>query len=499
MKIYISKQVNEDKPNFQVFFRVVLKPELDGEDEINKAVNIVNRIRAAKKLTITIFQLNDYDTDLYIAYSAKGETIEIKRNTIESITPGKLILKDKNRIRAVLQEKDSCHQKVQVGSKNVAILIIVENNVIEEQIESFNNVVALISKFIKGKISNIQGNELKHGELQTKTRQTVISGVRPTGSIHLGNYLGAVKKMVELQNYERFNTLYMVANMSAITTPYDKSILPSNIRSIVIDFLACGLNPDKSIIFLQSDVNEHVELAYLLSSVYSLAKLQHLPTFKDKIKQYPNNVTLALLTYPILMTSGILLYKSSLVPVGIDQEPHLEIAREIARKMNRSFNTSFPEPKRFVNSSEFIPSLSGFGKMSKSILGGYINIDDSYCVVRKKVLSMPTSSKMDQNMAPGVKALLDLLKIFSNQQYNFYLNEYNNKTIRFLDIKENLSKLIFNELKPIQDKKKEILMNPKIVNEVLNRGSSEAKKIARRTIKEVKEKMGLILSSPPPE
>lgn len=493
MKVYFSKQVIDSNPSLHIFFRVIINPKLNNEDKIYKVIHIVNKARVEKNIPITIFQLDDYNTDLFITHSINGDTIEIKKNAVESISSDKLILKDENGIRALLREKDSYAHKIHISSKNIVILIIVENQKKERSIQTLNTVVKTVSEIVKGKVSDVESCEPEYKELKTDFRQTVISGVRPTGSLHLGNYLGAVKKMVELQNFERFNTLYMVANMSAITTPYDRKLLPNNMRNIVIDYLACGLNPEKSIIFLQSDVNEHVELAYLLSSIYSLAKLQHLPTFKDKIKQHPDNVTLALLTYPILMASGILLYKSNLVPVGIDQEPHLEVAREVARKMNQVFNTSFPEPKRFVNDSEFIPSLNGQGKMSKSILGSYINIDDPYKIIRKKILSMPTSSRLDKDMTPGVKTLFDLLKIFSKQQYDYYLSQCVSKKLRFIDVKESLSKLIYKELKPIQDKKKELLMSPNVVNTILENGASKAKEIANRTIKEVKEKMGLII------
>ena len=178
-------------------------------------------------------------------------------------------------------------------------------------------------------------------------KKTVLSGIRATGRLHLGNYLGAVKGMLELQNDPQYQTLYMVADVHALTTPFDVQQLKINRREVIIDYLAAGLDPEKSIIFQQADVSEHLELAFYLSSVVTIARMQHLPTFKDKVKQYPQHATMALLNYPILMAADILVYKAGLVPVGIDQEPHLEVAREIARKMNQDYGLDFPEPVRF--------------------------------------------------------------------------------------------------------------------------------------------------------
>src|SRR3989344_988000 len=153
----------------------------------------------------------------------------------------------------------------------------------------------------------------------------VLSGIRATGRLHLGNFLGAVMGMLELQNSPDYETLYMVADVHTITTPFNIEELRKNRREVIIDYLAAGLDPEKSVIFQQSEVSEHLELAFYFSSVATIARMQHLPTFKEKVKQYPHHSTMALLNYPILMASDILVYKAGLVPVGIDQEPHLEV------------------------------------------------------------------------------------------------------------------------------------------------------------------------------
>ena len=177
-------------------------------------------------------------------------------------------------------------------------------------------------------------------------KKRVLSGIRASGRLHLGNYLGAVKGMLELQNNPEYETFYMVADLHALTTPHDIDELRKNRREVVIDYLAAGLDPEKSVIFQQAD-SLHAELAFYLSSVVTVARLQHLPTYKEKVKQYPEHSTMALLNYPVLMSADILAYKAHAVPVGDDQIPHLEVAREIARKMNEQYGMDFPEPEQF--------------------------------------------------------------------------------------------------------------------------------------------------------
>src|SRR3972149_3813207 len=204
-------------------------------------------------------------------------------------------------------------------------------------------------------------------------KKRVFSGIRATGRLHLGNYLGAVKGMLALQ--ETHDCVFSVVDLHTITTPYDPKTLQESIRNIVLDYLAAGLDPKKCKLEIQSKVPEHVELAYLLSTIYPVSRLEDLPTYKDKKAQFPDYVNLGLLYYPVLMAADILLYKAELVPVGVDQEPHLEVAREIARKFNSMFPSThstssgqagsgqveltFPEPKRFDTPGRYVPSLLG--------------------------------------------------------------------------------------------------------------------------------------------
>jgi len=328
-------------------------------------------------------------------------------------------------------------------------------------------------------------------------KKRVLSGIRATGRLHLGNYLGAVKGMLELQNPSAgsgqvYETFYMVADVHTITTPYKTEELRKNRREVIIDYLSAGLNPNASVIFQQSEVAEHLELAFFLSSVVTIAKMQHLPTFKDKVKQYPQNSTMALLNYPILMAADILIYKAELVPVGIDQEPHLEVAREIARRFNTDYGTNFPEPKRFVTKGEYVPSLTGEGKMSKTVEGSYINLTDTLDEIKGKIARIPTDSGLGEEITGGVKSLMELIELFiSRERREMLEQEYKTIGIRYGDIKSELSEAIFKEIEPIQKKRAEFENDPALVDRIINEGNEKAREAARETIKEVKEKMGL--------
>lgn len=345
-------------------------------------------------------------------------------------------------------------------------------------------------------------------------KKRVLSGIRATGRLHLGNYLGAIKGMIELANSDEYETLYMVADLHTITTPYSIDELRKNRREIILDYLAVGLDPEKSILFEQSE-SYHAELAFYLSSVVNVAKMQHLPTFKDKVKQHPDNVTMALLNYPILMAADILLYKASLVPVGIDQEPHLEIAREIARKMNNIYQTDFLEPTRFATKGEYVPSLTGEGKMSKSVEGSYINISDDLETIVAKVAKIPTDNgkgKIIKNKiakynedyinkyisennkeALGVAVLMEFVELFEgDRKRKTYEDKYVRESLRYGEIKKELSLAIFNELKPIQEKRRKFEANPELVDEIIKSGSEKARAIAQKTLLDVKQKMGLL-------
>lgn len=327
-------------------------------------------------------------------------------------------------------------------------------------------------------------------------KKRVLSGIRATGRLHLGNYLGAVKGMLELQNNSDYETFYMVADVHTITTPYNVRELKQNRREVIIDYLAAGLDPEKSVIFQQADVGEHLELAFYFSSVMTIARMQHLPTFKEKVKQYPHEQTMALLNYPVLMAADILIYKASQVPVGIDQEPHLEVAREIARKMNEKYGTNFPEPQRFRTEGEYIPSLTGEGKMSKSVEGSYINLTDDLEMIKAKIAKIPTDTgtgdTIQTEQGGSAYKIIRFIELFlGKNRADAFRNQYVTTGLRYGELKQELSEAIYKELEPIQQKRRELEANPEYVDSVIKQGNERARTVARQTLSDAKSAMGL--------
>ncbi len=321
-------------------------------------------------------------------------------------------------------------------------------------------------------------------------KKRVLSGIRATGRIHLGNYLGAVKGMVELQDNPEFETFYMVADAHAITTPYDVDKLEQHRRDVALDYLAAGLDPEKSVLFIQSKVPAHFELMHYLSSVITVNRMQHLPTFKEKVKQYPEEASMALLNYPILMAADILAYKATDVPVGEDQEPHLEIARLIARKMNDKYQMDFPEPKTFKTAGAYIPSLLGEGKMSKSVEGSYISLTDDLDTIKERLAKVPTDAGSGDSIPTegAIANLLYFVETFEGEEKRKeYEKAYLNEGIRYGTLKNELATSIFDYLTPIQARRREYEGK---VDKILEEGSKKANDAANLTLEQIRQKMG---------
>lgn len=326
-------------------------------------------------------------------------------------------------------------------------------------------------------------------------KQRVFSGCRPTGRLHLGNYLGMAKGALELQAKENFDCIYSVVDLHGITTPYDPKKYQQAIKEVVLDYLGAGLDPKKCHLMIQSQVPEHVELAYLLSTIYPVSRLEDLPTYKDKKLEHPDYMNMGLLYYPVLMAADIMLYKTNLVPVGKDQVPHIEVTREFARKFNSMFGQVFPEPQAHLMTGAYVPSLKGEGKMSKSIEGSYILLTDDLPTIQKRLAGAPT----DLGKGPivpkegGVANLLELVRLFEgNEVYEGYVEQYSHEGIRYGRLKDNLAVAIYKELAPIQARRKYYEENYSLVEDILEEGKEYCSKIAKETMKEVKEKMGLI-------
>mgnify|MGYP000097144922 CR=1 FL=1 len=321
----------------------------------------------------------------------------------------------------------------------------------------------------------------------------VYSGTRATGRLHLGNYLGAVKGYIELQ--QKYSCVYSVVDLHAITTPYEKEQLSQNTLNVVMDYLSAGLDPEKSLIEVQSLVPQHMELAYYLGTLYPVSRLEDLPTYKEKKAQFPKYVNIGLLYYPVLMAADILLYKASLVPVGVDQEPHLEVTREISRNFNREFGETFAQPHRFATPGEYVPSLTGEGKMSKTKEGSFINLVDSKEVIKEKIAKIVTDSGGPGEFPTSgpVANLIKLVELFQGkEQAEEYKKQYQVSGIKYQAIKNDLSEAIYKDLQPIQEKRKKLEENPGQVKDMLFTHAQKLRKLAQETVDEVKEKMGFL-------
>ena len=323
----------------------------------------------------------------------------------------------------------------------------------------------------------------------------VFSGIRPTGELHIGNYWGAIRQWIELQ--EKHDCVFCNVDLHAITTPYQPENLQKNILELTIAYLAAGVDPEKCILFIQSQVKEHSELAWLLGTFTPLGELKRMTQFKEKSKKQPEYVNAGLLNYPLLMAADILLYKTDLVPVGIDQEQHVELTREIARKFNKTFGEVFKEPKSLLPKiGQKIMSLQNpKKKMSKTDdPSGCVGLFDEPEEIKKKIMSAVTDLgriiKYDPIKKPGISNLLTIYSLFSGKKIESL--EKNFKGRGYEEFKKALSQLLIETLEPLRKKRKELLQREVYVKEILTQGKNRAQVIAQSTLQEVKKKMGLI-------
>ncbi len=326
-----------------------------------------------------------------------------------------------------------------------------------------------------------------------KKKGRVFSGARPTGRQHLGNYLGAIKNYVALQ--DNYNCVYCVVDIHALTTLETTQDLKANTIDMVLDWLAAGMDPEKSIIFVQSHVPEVMELHTYLSMVTPLGKLTDLPTFKDKVRENPNNINYGLVGYPVLMAADIVLYKADTVPVGVDQAPHIEFTREVVRSFNYRYNTNvLIEPKMKVTEFPKIIGIDGQQKMSKS-LNNHIEMASTAEETTKRVMMMVTDPARQRRSDPGnpdVCNVFSFHKIFSSIEEVDMINvECRRAGIGCVDCKKILAKNLNQNLVPFRERRAELSKNEDHIWEILQDGSQRAGKIAKNTIAEVREAIGL--------
>ncbi|MBE0652136.1 MAG: tryptophan--tRNA ligase [Bacteroidales bacterium] len=329
-----------------------------------------------------------------------------------------------------------------------------------------------------------------------ENKDIVLSGIRPTGNLHLGNYFGAVKNFLKMQ--ETHECYFFIADYHSLTTHPHPANLQGNARQIFIEYLAAGLDPEKATLYLQSDIPEIAELYLFLNMNAYLGELERVPTFKEKARKSPDNVNAGLLTYPTLMAADIIIQKATKVPVGKDQEQHLEMTRTYARRFNTMYEVDFfpiPTAYNFGNELVKIPGLDGSGKMGKSEgEGNAIFLNEEEKSIRKKVMravsdSGPTEPNQEKSLP--VQNLFTLLKVVSKPDVvQYFEDQYNNCSIRYGDLKKQLAEDIVAFTKPFGERIKELSSNDEYLRKVMNLGAEKARANAQKTMREVREIIG---------
>jgi tryptophanyl-tRNA synthetase len=327
-------------------------------------------------------------------------------------------------------------------------------------------------------------------------KEIVVSGSRPTGYLHLGNYLGAVKQYVRMQ--EEYECYFFIADLHSLTTHPNPADLHENVKTVLVEYLASGLDPEKITIYLQSDIPQIPELYLFLNMHAYKGELERVSTFKEKVRAHPDNVNAGLLTYPTLMAADILIHKGTHVPVGKDQEQHLEMARTFARRFNTVYKSEVlpePVPFNFGEALIKIPGLNGSGKMSKSDdENSAVYLKDSPELIRKKIMRAVTDTgptEPNQEKAEGVANIFTLMSFVSKPETVSHFDEqYNNMTIRYGDLKKQLAEDMVTYLAPIRERIKEIRSDDKKLKRIVEEGAEKAKASAQKTIDEVREVIG---------
>jgi tryptophanyl-tRNA synthetase len=325
--------------------------------------------------------------------------------------------------------------------------------------------------------------------------ETIFSGIQPSGELHLGNYLGAVHNWVLLQNLQdQYRTFICVVDYHAITQNYEVKELAPRTLEMASELLACGIDPERSVLFVQSSVPEHTELAWVMNTVTPFGELSRMTQFKDKSQKQDDNINVGLFDYPVLQAADILLYKATVVPIGADQVQHLELAREIARRFNARWGETFPEPKPLLTKTPKILGLDGQAKMSKS-LGNTIRLSESDEEIRGKLATAATDPRRARRKDPGNPDDCNvgtLHKFFSDEERLRWVYEgCTTAGIGCLECKRALADNVIAKLQPIRARKAELVAAPGRVEDVLHEGARRAREVARETMAEVRERIGL--------
>jgi tryptophanyl-tRNA synthetase len=325
-------------------------------------------------------------------------------------------------------------------------------------------------------------------------KERIVSGIQPTGELHIGNYLGSLKNFVELQ--DEFDCYFFIADLHSLTEDFEPGKAKAEqIQSLVKTFLAAGLNPDHCTIFIQSQIPAHTQLAWIFNTLLPMSELERMTQYKDKSAKQAANINVGLFDYPVLMAADILLYKPQLVPVGHDQLQHLELTNTLARKFNHKFGKTFEEIKPYNQKPVRVMSLSDPArKMSKSDPGSFINMFDEPEEIRKKLAKAVTATEAPAGEMPlGVKNLFDLLLEFGQkEEYDKYSKQYESGSIKYSELKQALAESISNYFEPMRAKRKELDSQTKQIDQIVRAGATKASIIAQSTLAEVYNKIGLI-------
>lgn len=326
--------------------------------------------------------------------------------------------------------------------------------------------------------------------------ETVVSGIRPTGNLHLGNYFGALRNFIQMQN--EHNCYFFIADYHSLTTHPTPQDLHGNVKQVLVEYLAAGLDPEKATLYVQSDVPETAELYLFLNMNAYMGELERCTSFKDKIRQQPQNVNAGLLTYPTLMAADIIIHRATKVPVGKDQEQHLEMTRQFSNRFNRMYNVEyFPEPQAFNFGQNLvkIPGLNGTGKMGKSEgEGNAIFLADEPEAIRKKVMKAVTDggpTVPNQEKPEVIQNIFQLMSVVSSKDtYDYFNDTYNTCQIRYGDMKKQLAVDMIQFTEPFREKIKELLSDEVYISKVARMGKEKAHESAAKTIREVREIIG---------
>lgn len=324
--------------------------------------------------------------------------------------------------------------------------------------------------------------------------EKVVSGIRPTGNLHLGNYFGAVKSFVKMQ--DEYECLFFIADWHSLTTRPKPKDIQQSARTILAEYIACGIDPQKAPIYVQSDVKETLELYLFLNMNMYLGELERVTTFKEKARQQPDNVNAGLLTYPTLMAADILQHRAQKVPVGKDQEQNMEMARKAARRFNHIYGVDFfPEPQNFYFNTQAvkIPGLDGSGKMGKSE-GNCIYLKDDDKTITKKVMRAVTDNGPQAPNSPKpevIENLFTFLKVCSNEEtYQYFDERWNDCTLRYGDLKKQIAEDVVKTISPIRERILDYQAQTELLDRMAKEGAERARESAQNTMKEVRKIIG---------